>query len=99
MLDCVLDLLLDGVTGIVPLTLPTGVSQAHVALGLAAIADCASDLVSGATGLVDDAAMWSQDWSYLPPLETMLERFYRDSRVASRDVRMGTDWDAMAAAE
>jgi len=81
--DVALDLLLDGVTGAVSVRPAERVSLLDLARALAATADADPALIV-ATGRSAPAPLfaWSGSPSYLPPLETMLERFVRECRTA-----------------
>jgi dTDP-4-dehydrorhamnose reductase len=81
--DVALDLLLDGVSGAVPVRPAERVSLLDFARALAATADADAGLIV-ATGKPRPAPLfgWSGSHSYLPPLETMLERFVRECRTS-----------------
>jgi dTDP-4-dehydrorhamnose reductase len=80
--DVVLDLLLDGATGHVDLRPAECWSEAKFARTLAAIADERSDVLIE-VGLPEEPSA-SRRQSYLPPLETMLERFVRERRATRK---------------
>ena len=80
LVDVVLDLMLDGVTGAVQLLPPECWSEVEFANALALVA-------GGDAGLLADVGTPTSSpsdprTSYLPPSETMLERFVRDHRSA-----------------
>jgi dTDP-4-dehydrorhamnose reductase len=83
--DVVLDLLLDRVTGYADLRPSEFCSQATFARTLAAIADAPSELLVelGSAGKTHA----SRRHSYLPPLETMLERFVRERQASHGERR------------
>jgi dTDP-4-dehydrorhamnose reductase len=82
-MDVLLDLLLDGVSGAVNARPRQGVSMIEFAHALASVADCDVDLVrpTGSAAATPLFA-WSGPVTYLAPLESMLERFVRESRAA-----------------
>jgi dTDP-4-dehydrorhamnose reductase len=87
--DVALDLLLDGVSGAVPVRPAERISLLEFARALAATADADPSLVV-AIGKAPPKPLfaWSGSVSYLPPLETMLERMVREcrtSRIAGED--------------
>jgi dTDP-4-dehydrorhamnose reductase len=81
--DVLLDLLLDGVTGAVNAKSGERVMEAEFARGLAAVAYCDPAQVRP-FGAPPPAPLfdWKPPVSYLPPLETTLERLVRESRAA-----------------
>jgi dTDP-4-dehydrorhamnose reductase len=84
LVDGVLDLLLDGMTGVVRLAPGEQWSEAEFAQALALVADHHADLVVevGAAASLSSGPVTS----YLPPAETMLERFVRERCAAQRSV-------------
>lgn len=82
-IDVTLDLLLDGMTGAVSVRPGERVSELEFARALAVTADRDVDLIV-ATGSPPPAPLfaWHGPHSYLPPLETSLERFVRECRAA-----------------
>jgi dTDP-4-dehydrorhamnose reductase len=82
-MDALLDLLLDGVAGSVDVRPGERVTEAEFARGLAVTAGCEAKLVR-AVGTPPPAPLfaWSPPVSYLPPLETTLERLVRECRAA-----------------
>jgi dTDP-4-dehydrorhamnose reductase len=82
-MDVLLDLLLDGCSGAITARLGERICELDFARTLASVADCDPDLVR-ASGRPAPAPLfaWSGPASYLPPLETTLERFIRESRAA-----------------
>jgi dTDP-4-dehydrorhamnose reductase len=82
-MDVLLDLLLDGVTGAVNVRPAERVSELEFARQLAATAYREPELIR-ATGSPAPAPLfaWSGPVSYLPPLETTLERLVREGRAA-----------------
>jgi dTDP-4-dehydrorhamnose reductase len=82
-MDVLLDLLLDGVTGAVNVRPAERVSELEFARALAETAYRDPDLIR-ATGSPAPAPLfaWAGPASYLPPLETTLERLVREGRAA-----------------
>jgi dTDP-4-dehydrorhamnose reductase len=82
-MDTLLDLLLDGVSGAVNVRPSERMSQVEFARALAAVADKDPDLIRSRNSAPPAPLFaWSGAVSYLPPLETTLERLVRECRVA-----------------
>ncbi len=83
LIDVVLDLLLDGATGAISVRPGERISELEFARALAVVADPDQALIVE-TGSPAPASLfdWSGPASYLPPLETTLERFVREARAA-----------------
>jgi dTDP-4-dehydrorhamnose reductase len=81
--DVALDLLLDGVRGAVEVRRRDRVSTLEFARALAIVADRDPALIR-ASGMPGSPPLfaWAPPPSYLPPLETTLERFVREARAA-----------------
>jgi hypothetical protein len=98
MIDVTLDLLFDGVTGAVDLRNPDRLSELEFARELAAVADVPEDLIQVSGGPIERSAFaWPASQSYLPPLQTTLERFAREARCARVGVSMVTADESRAA--
>jgi dTDP-4-dehydrorhamnose reductase len=85
LMDVALDLLLDGVRGAVSVLPGERLTELQFAQALAMVADCDGSRVVEA-GAPAEAKLfaWGNAVSYLPPCESMLERFVRESRAARR---------------
>ena len=85
LVDVALDLLLDGVTGAVGVLPGERMTELAFAQALALVADADESRVV-ATGSPATAPLfaWDNAVSYLPPCESMIERFVRESRAARR---------------
>jgi dTDP-4-dehydrorhamnose reductase len=83
--DVTLDLLLDGMTGAVSVRPAERVSEIEFARALAVTADRDVNLIVE-TGSPPPAPLfaWRGPASYLPPMDTSLERFVRECRSARR---------------
>jgi dTDP-4-dehydrorhamnose reductase len=82
-MDAVLDLLFDDASGVVDALPSEGVTQLAFARALAAVADVDPGLVRASSNSSSaPSSAWSGPASYLPPLESSLERFVRECRVA-----------------
>jgi dTDP-4-dehydrorhamnose reductase len=90
LIDVTLDLLLDGVTGPVSVLPAERLTELQFAQALAVVADRDGGLVieSGAPAEAPLFA-WGNGVSYLPPCESMLERFVREARAARRVGELG----------
>lgn len=84
-LDATLDLLLDGATGVIELRAPESWSEYDFARTLCDVAGCDLQLVrpvgSSAKTMMANQPGYA---SHLPPGETTLERFVRESRLTAR---------------
>ncbi|HEX8513438.1 MAG TPA: family 1 glycosylhydrolase [Allosphingosinicella sp.] len=86
LVDGVLDLLLDGVTGEIRFVPGERLSEARFARDLAVVADRdPALLVETGRPAARPLFAWSGPISYLPPGETTLERFVRECRAARRE--------------
>jgi dTDP-4-dehydrorhamnose reductase len=85
LIDVTLDLLLDGMTGAVTVVPAERLTEVQFAQALAVVADRDGSLVIEA-GPAGEAPLfaWGNAVSYLPPCESMLERFVREARAARR---------------
>jgi dTDP-4-dehydrorhamnose reductase len=92
LVDGVLDMLLDQVTGELEFVPGERISEAQFARDLAIVADRDQDLVV-AVGRPEDPPLfqWENPPSYLPPTETTLERFVREARAARREGELAVD--------
>ena len=83
--DCILDLLIDQVSGAVTLLPGEQLTEAAFASALAEVADRDAKLIvkTGMRKAIPPVAVIAAD-SLLPPTETTLERFVRESRAARR---------------
>jgi dTDP-4-dehydrorhamnose reductase len=82
--DLVLDLLIDGMTGVVAVT-GERMSELTFARSLAMVADCDSDLVVPVGSPAPKPLFgWGSGVSWLPPCESTLERFVREARAARK---------------
>ncbi|HEX8415554.1 MAG TPA: hypothetical protein VF637_16990, partial [Sphingomicrobium sp.] len=99
LVDCVLDLLLDQMTGAVCLVPGERWSEAELADVLAAVAGHRKDLLIK-VGPAANAPL-ADVISYLPPMETILERFVRERRALERELAdiIEGEWDLVLAAE
>jgi dTDP-4-dehydrorhamnose reductase len=80
----VLDLLIDGMTGVVSVT-GERITELDFARALAMVADCDRDLVVPAgTAAPRPLFDWGNSVSWLPPCESTLERFVREARAARK---------------
>jgi hypothetical protein len=95
----VLDLLLDQMTGAVCLVPGERWSEAELADVLAAVAGHRKDLLIK-VGPAANAPL-ADVISYLPPMETILERFVRERRALERELAdiIEGEWDLVLAAE
>ncbi|HEX9931507.1 MAG TPA: dTDP-4-dehydrorhamnose reductase [Allosphingosinicella sp.] len=92
LIDVVLDLLLDGVEGAVSVLPGERIGELEFARSLAAVADRDPALiVSTGTPAPAPLFQWRGPASYLPPLETMLERFVREARLARTDGELAVE--------
>lgn len=83
LLDAVLDLLLDGVRGAVSFVPSEHWTEFEFAQHLALVADRPAELVQPTRNAAEHASPDSTEvLSYLPPAETTMERFVRESRQA-----------------
>jgi dTDP-4-dehydrorhamnose reductase len=90
LVDGVLDLLLDGMTGEIRFVPGERLTEAEVARELAVVADRdAGLLVQTGTPIGPPLFKWAPSPSYLPPGETTLERFVRESRATRREGELG----------
>jgi dTDP-4-dehydrorhamnose reductase len=85
LVDGVLDLLLDGLSGGASFYPAEGWSEAEFARHMAAVADRDLALVREERASVHHTPAFPSGASYLPPCETTLERFVRESRLARRE--------------
>ncbi len=86
LVDGVLDLLLDEMTGEIRFVPGERLTEAEFARDLAVVADRdAALLVHTGTAAGPPLFAWSPPPSYLPPGETTLERFVRETRAARRE--------------
>ena len=91
LVDAILDLLLDGVSGEIRFVPGERLSEAQLAREMAVVADREdAQIVETGTPLGAPLFAWSAP-SYLPPGETTLERFVRECRAARRDGDLGVD--------
>jgi dTDP-4-dehydrorhamnose reductase len=84
LVDGVLDLLLDGVSGPADFTPLEGWSEAQLVAGMAEVAQANNEQVQ-VHGSADHGQPLHRPLSYLPPSETTLERFVREGRLARLD--------------
>lgn len=102
-IDGVLDLMLDGVTGQIHFASFEEWSEAEFARALAVVADRDPDLIVQAGGEPSEAPRSDENVSYAPPTESMLERFVIDRRNLRRlrtaQLVQGESRSEMAAAE
>ncbi|HYF43567.1 MAG TPA: family 1 glycosylhydrolase [Ramlibacter sp.] len=82
LVDGVLDLLLDGLSGGAHFYPAEGWSEAELARNMAAVADRDAGLVREERVAVHHTPAFPSGVSYLPPGETTLERFVRECRLA-----------------
>jgi dTDP-4-dehydrorhamnose reductase len=82
--DLVLDLLIDGMSGVVSV-IGERMSELTFARSLAMVADCDSELVVPVGSPAPKPLFgWSNPMSWLPPCESTLERFVREARAARK---------------
>jgi dTDP-4-dehydrorhamnose reductase len=96
LVDGVLDLLLDGATGLVSFIPDENLAPADVARVLATIAQ--AEPLEGEPALPDILKRDINSGSYLPPIETVLERFVRDRRMVRDFCTKSTDEHGLEAA-
>ena len=101
MIDVTLDLLFDGVAGSVDLRNGDRLLQTEFVRALASVAEAPESLIV-LQGLPAERSAfgWPASQSYLPPLQSTLERFVREcrrSRSSSAPVEASPEWMAEAA--
>ena len=89
-IDVTLDLLLDGATGTVNLRNPNGLSRLDFAREMASLADAPAELIIPVGSHEPSVFNWARSGSFLPALQTTLERFVGERR-RTRDVVRATE--------